>query len=704
MKKLLLFMLFLFASSTLMAQTDGMSYQAILLNPKTQEIPGADPGGNILPNKTIKLRFTILKSAGEVLYQEVHSTSTDAYGMINVVIGQGLAFSGIYTNIVWDGSLIDLKVEINIDGEYTNFSNQSLLFVPYAYHRDVLASGNLTVAGKVGFSGDFIVDGTAVLNKSLTVNNGSATQLTGSLGVDGTASINNTLIVASATVFRNTVAVDGATQINNSVTVTGSGTLNDLAIRTINIKSDNPDFVATYENQNEANGDGLLIKLGRTHGAWNGSGYLNIQNTFAQAYDTPINTVKGWLDGGSFSPEQLFKLMPASIQKGVMAQIGNALIKVINSGLQLPIGTPEIFIPKTKLVNKITFFAGGRGCLPEVCFPEIGICPVCTPEFCITICTPEIPSIVTPEIVFPRITLIPAIPELFPTIPEIPTAGLPSLSIPNFTFSTVTNSLTVENQYITFQDKDGRAVGTIRAQSTKDFRDNTVLDNVYVLNTLSSFVGLDLAGGVASGVAQISNLVNSFNKIGVEYSSGHGDYAEWLERIDQNEYLSAGDVIAVKGGKITKNLTNAEQIMVVSHKPIITGNVPDEHKLEMGNNVAFTGQVPVKVTGPVQSGDYIIASSAIKGYGIAIHPKEMTSIHFSLVVGRSWENQLNAGPKMVNIVVGVQNGDWNLQVSKIQQQQEQLDARIENLNTKLNRIAIKINNEKTNKTKYASRN
>lgn len=670
MKKLFVFAFILFASIKLTAQTDGISYQALILNPKNQEIPGQDVSGNIFPNKKLEIRFTIINAVGVVEYTEVQSTTTDSYGMINLVIGQGAPSYGIFTKIMWDGTKKDLKVEINLNGSYTDLSNQTLLFTPYAYHRDIMATGDLLVAGKVGFSGDLIVEGTTDLNKSLTVENGSTTQLTGSLDVDGAVAMNNALTVGGATSLKSTLTVDGAMQVNNSFTVTGPAVFNDLGVRTLNVKSDNSAFVATFENQNGGNGDGLLIKLGRTHGAWNGSSYLNIENPLVNAFDGQINTVKGWLNGGSFSPIQLLNLMPATFIAGAMAQITNSITSSINDGLNLPIGFDAVVVPKTLILPEVEIF-------PGITMPS-GI--------------PDIPKVRTPKVELPSFEILPAIPNLIPRIPNIPTDGLPNLSIPEIPVQVVTNSLTKENQYVTFQDKEGRTTGTIRAQSTKDFRDNTILDNVYVLNVVASFTGIDLLGGIASGSAQISNLTDRFNKLGVEYSSGNGDYAEWLERIDQNEYLSAGDIVAVKGGKITRDLSNAEQIMAVSHHPIILGNTPEKGKSFMGNDIAFMGQVPVKVMGSVQSGDYIVANSKIKGYGIAIHPDKMKAEDHVLAVGRAWDNMPNEGPKMVNTVVGVHNGDWAKIITKIEEKQKLYEDKFEKIEATMKVLDKKADN------------
>jgi len=169
----------------------------------------------------------------------------------------------------------------------------------------------------------------------------------------------------------------------------------------------------------------------------------------------------------------------------------------------------------------------------------------------------------------------------------------------------------------------------------------------------------------------------------VEYSSGNGDYAEWLERLDPAEPITTGDIVAVKGGKITKDLEGAEQIMAVSHRPIVLGNMPEKSKIHLGNNVAFMGQIPVKVMGPVRAGDYIVAKSAVPGYGVAISPKNMTAADFRLAVGRSWETRETDGPKMVNTVVGVHNHDFLRIVENMQKKIEQNDQRLKAIEEKL---------------------
>lgn len=1082
MKSILTLSLLFIATLTTLAQTDGLSYQAIIIDPNPQELPGVDGTSNVLINADVAFRFSVLDENGITEYQEVQNTTTDAFGMVNLTIGEGTPEVGLFTEIFWDGKKKDLKVDISIEGNFNELSYQRLLFVPYALHRDIIATGFLDVTGNTTLNSTLTVEGTTELNSSLTVNNNKATALTGSLTVDGftklnntltvanesptdltgtltvlgktllgdsltvqgdtylrrdlqvdritnlfdsltvnnesftkltgslqvdgvtdfegdvsirdggdlnvsgdltiegattfdgdltvngntnlnqelnvnnasptnltgtlvvdgetqfqdnlqvlgttnlensldvnnqsptnlsgtltvqeetnlnnglnvnngsptvlsgslnvdgligfgndvtiegvtnlnntlnvnngastnlsgtltvtqATQLNNTLTVAEATTLQNTLdvlnasatnltgtltidgattlqntldvlngsasslsgtlTVDGETTLNNNLTVANnsptdlSGTLNvdgettlgddlevinesttlltgtlsvdqggffnnalevlngsattltgtlgvtqatilnnsltvanasptnlsgaltvdgitnlnnaltiagatlidnDLTVTgvtalgaintsSISVLADVPGFVATFQNNNNGNGDGIVIKLGKTHGAFAGTmvpvgaqvdaqGFLNIPQTIPALFQSGINTTKGILGNTnptSLSPQDLLNLVPANFIAGAFIGVGNGVFNLINDQLNLPVQFPAITIPSTQLLPRTVI-------TNDVTVPVIGL---------------TIPGVTIPEVRLPQINVSPSF-TLLPAIPNINIAGLPTVTIPTTNIDNVDNTLSKENEYVTFQDKDGRWTGAIRAQSVGDFKDNTIFDDIYVLNVLSGFVGVDLLDGLATGGTEIANLVDAYNKIGVEYASGNGDYAEWLERKNFQEYITSGDIVAIKGGKITKDLTNAEQIMVVSHRPIILGNSPEKDRAHFGNTIAFMGQVPVKVLGPVHTGDFIVASTKISGYGIAMHPKNMTPQDFKKAVGRSWNENLSEGPKMVNTVVGVHNGDWAGIITKIKEKQEAyeekyktLEAQVEMLDKKADQV------------------
>ena len=155
MKKIYLFTLLLF--SLFSFAQNGITYQAVILNPEGEELPGADNSRSPLVNQTICLRFKIIKPVAILEYQETQLTTTDEFGMVNVVIGTGIRTGGTAANfaaVTWDGNPKNLIVEVDVDGACSNFieiSNQPFTSVPYAYY--AANSGTLGATGPAGPAG-----------------------------------------------------------------------------------------------------------------------------------------------------------------------------------------------------------------------------------------------------------------------------------------------------------------------------------------------------------------------------------------------------------------------------------------------------------------------------------------------------------------------------------------------------------------------
>ena len=868
--------LVLIGVDNLYAQTDGITYQAVIIDPIAQEIPGADVSGNILPNKQLAVRFTITDEVNGLEYQEVQTTSTDAYGMIHLIIGQGQAELGVFTEIVWDGNPKNLNVAINLDEGFVDLGEQALMFTPHAYHRDIIASGNLSVEGAVELSGNLELDGTMRLNNTLDVANGSATNLTGTLNVDGATDINNTLNVDGVTIFNDalsvtngsatdltgtlsvdnatdlnsTLTVDGATTVDNVLTVTGStnlttlslgddltvagitnlnnslsvnngtftnltgtlnvdeatdlnntltvdgmttlnnsldvtngsatnltgtlnvdeatdlnntltvdgattlnnsldvtngsatnltGTLNvdeatslnniltvagatvlnstfqvtnasaanlsgtltvagatvidddlqvsgttsldTLNVKSLGVTSDLATFVSTFENTNNGGGNGIKIKLGKEKtvivptvqipGLPSAPQISQIKNLIRCDYSGPKITILGdiVLEGVTADIEMI---------GGLAVSIGNLLTSQINATLGLPINLPEIKTPRIRL--------------PRLRTPSIDLGLIDIPSLTVT----NGFTLLAPTVLLPTFEVMPELPTI--TLEKF---GIPAIDIndpdfwgiPNFCLDDSGSPLNNTNEFVQFTDNADVKMGSIRAVSKGDW-ETEYLNPVFLFK---------LKGALTSAVdkkharyhfkSEVSAAIKDYNAIGVEYSSGNGDYAEWLERIDHNEAISTGDIVAVKGGKITKNLEGAEQVMAVSHRPIVLGNVPEDGKGRLGNNIAFMGQIPVKIMGSVVAGDYIVAKGNITGYGIAIKPEDMKLEDFKLAVGRSWDTNLNSGPKMINTVIGVHNGDYINILKRYEQKFKQSEARLESVESKVEALTDLITNK-----------
>jgi len=636
------------------AQTDGLNYQAVIIDPDPEEIPGIDVTGNILPNKEINVRFTIYGNSGNTEYQEIHTTKTDEYGMINLVIGKGNSVAGKFTEIYWDGSTKNLKVEINLDGTYSDLSDQELLFIPYAYHRDIIASGNLTV------DGNSLLKGKLDINQDLSV--GGNAKISGELTVDDNTLLNSKLTVAGSTTLNKSLSVldSSSTNLTGSLDVSGDasfkGDLNldgDLKLKnTLSIEGSNDKFLATINNKDGGEGDGILIKLGRTHSAWNGSGFVSAPMPTTAPYKELLQLMRDLIDGKKkpeeLTPLDIVKAAPKSMIAAAAQDITNRITTEINKVM------PKVTIPRL-VINGWSFsFKIDKTY-------RFGFNPYEIYE------GGEVPN----------------------DFPQIDIPGLPDVPDIRIIVENVNNSLNNSNEYVRFEDKEGRRMGTIQAENLSEWRDRTFLNDVYMLDLIASFVGVDPLQAIIGANAAASNFLYHYNILGVSYASGNGDYAEWLEREDHLEYLTAGDIVAVKGAKITKDLKDLEQVMVVSHKPIVLGNIPEEGKSHLGNNVAFMGQVPVKVIGPVSSGDYIVAHGEISGYGKAINPKEMVAENFRFAVGRSWDTNLNDGPKLINTVIGVHNGDWVNVFKKFESNQKKFEDKLNEFEKTVNELVEK---------------
>jgi len=143
-KNVILFCLFLsLTTASLNGQVaDGITYQAIALDENGKEIAGHDIYGNIINSKRIDVRFSIVGGTqyGEVLYTEVHSASTDQFGLFSLIIGHGVVSSdGKFQNLTdinWGADELFLKVEIDIrrSGNFKVMGIQQMMSVPFAFH------------------------------------------------------------------------------------------------------------------------------------------------------------------------------------------------------------------------------------------------------------------------------------------------------------------------------------------------------------------------------------------------------------------------------------------------------------------------------------------------------------------------------------------------------------------------------------------
>lgn len=180
---------------------------------------------------------------------------------------------------------------------------------------------------------------------------------------------------------------------------------------------------------------------------------------------------------------------------------------------------------------------------------------------------------------------------------------------------------------------------------------------------------------------------NKDNNVGITYQSGSGDYAEYLMKQFPAEKIYASEIVGVKGGKISKNVEGAEKLMVVSFKPIVLGNTPNDAALPNYEKVAFMGQVPVKVFGKVNLGDYIIPNGVNNGVGVAVSPDKIKHSDVKNIVGIAWSTAENPlAISTVNVAIGLNVNDNQKLVEKQQAEINDLKSEIDKINAKLDKL------------------
>ena len=128
MKILLTFIYLFFLTFLTFAQSpDGFNYQAIV----------RDALENLKKNQSVSIDFEILDASNVAVYSESHTATTNDYGLVNLVIGQGTT-SDDFSAIDWGNGTY--SVNVNIDG--TDMGTSQLWSVPYATY----ASNGITQA------------------------------------------------------------------------------------------------------------------------------------------------------------------------------------------------------------------------------------------------------------------------------------------------------------------------------------------------------------------------------------------------------------------------------------------------------------------------------------------------------------------------------------------------------------------------------
>ena len=127
MKKVLLFVAtFVIATFTQVVAQNSFSYQAVIRD-----------NGEVISSKEIALRISLMQGS-ETYYQETQKTTTNAYGNININVGEGTVISGSMDLVPWQTMQVMMKLEVDAAGgsDFVELGKVQIRPAPYAMYAE----------------------------------------------------------------------------------------------------------------------------------------------------------------------------------------------------------------------------------------------------------------------------------------------------------------------------------------------------------------------------------------------------------------------------------------------------------------------------------------------------------------------------------------------------------------------------------------
>ncbi len=690
MKKLLLaIMAMVICSAMLVSQIpQAFKYQAVI----------RDHSGHIIADQDINLRVSILKGADSenIVYSETHPILTNSLGLVNIEVGRGLRLSGSFSDINWAKASYFIKIEMDEFGghNYRPIGAAQLLSVPYALHSgtasmlmppdgtdrgipsqtwslfgnsnssppedklgttdnaDLMIVTNNMDRLRIRSDGDVEIARSLNIGENLTVENYVFLNTVGgettNYGPFTVADLSPTLLSGELTVdlatdLNSSLNVDGVTNLNSSFNVnnnspsvlTGSLLVNQDALFNENVTLDNANLGSVSPET------GALVVAGGTGIGENlyvgGSAFFDgpmaiTDETESDDVDSGALTVAGGVGikkrlnvGGETTVENKLNVngqVKVHANPGTGNQSNYADYPLLVEGSKQGIAI-KVNGARSSENNYVSFWDTETNKMWGRIEGQNHSDLWTDPEYLF-------------EFGFKNLEIGLYVAEL--AISGFETAqGVVKLSAAG-TSSTACVGL-------------GACVTAPIPSLIVESGTNLALK---IANGVQK--GLSLAQKVADAAA-FTAFKNA--NIGVTYSSGAADYAEWLPKEDPGARFAPGEIVGLRNGFVTRNLASADKIMAVSTNPIVLGNMPPEGQEDRFVKIAFMGQVPVQVLGNVQPGDYILPSELGSGFGKAVHPDKMELKDYKNIVGVAWSDtqEIIPGISLVNVAVGINSND-----------------------------------------------
>ena len=135
MKKVLFFLMVLFFAANVFAQNgnDRISYQAVVRNSDNR----------LVYNENLTVTVTITNvPGGPVVYSETHNVTSNANGLVSLLVGNGTEHTGNWNDIQWKTAQLSTRIEKAGNHELVAEQDMPLTAVPYALYADSAANVN----------------------------------------------------------------------------------------------------------------------------------------------------------------------------------------------------------------------------------------------------------------------------------------------------------------------------------------------------------------------------------------------------------------------------------------------------------------------------------------------------------------------------------------------------------------------------------
>ncbi len=361
MKKIVVTLL-LFIGLIGYSQTNGITYQAVILNPSGEQLPGVNNSNAPLANKYICLKFSIIDNNSQSEYIETVQTTTDEFGMVNLVIGTGVQIGGYassFSNILWNANPKSLKVDLSTTGicsYYTEISNQPFTAVPFALYAvnsessAALAALQATVAANATATTNALALKEDAINKSTTTTLGTSNVLFPTQNAVKTyVDTNISTVNATNTALQATVTANATAATNAIAAVQSDVNQNEVDSDAADVILQNN--ITTLQNTVTSNATATTTALGLKEDAANKS--TNITLGTSNVLFPTQNAVKTYVDTNITTVNASNAALQATVAANATATTTALALKedAANKSTTTTLGTSNVLFPTQNAVK-----------------------------------------------------------------------------------------------------------------------------------------------------------------------------------------------------------------------------------------------------------------------------------------------------------------------------------------------------------------